>query len=163
VSTGVGLVYDAGSCAESNQSCCSECNHNSLAASGINATGAVVILNMCVCRCCLSGNYLRRTCSCQEVERDKLKHTVGARWADGTGVQIVDGHTPGTNHFAYTATWCKDEIERRGKCGDGYRNGNGRYYLGRLNNHNGQKGVGQGWRGLKTHAVVRWRWLQRPR
>ena len=50
-------------------------------------------------------------------------------WADGTGVQVVDSHTPGTNFFRYTATWCKDEILRRGKCGDGYRNGNGRYYL----------------------------------
>lgn len=95
VSTGVGLVYDAGAC-RSNETCCSYCNNNSLAASGINATGAVAILNL---------------------------------WADGTGVQIVDDHTPGTNFFRYTATWCKDEIERRGKCGDGYRNGNGRYYL----------------------------------
>jgi hypothetical protein len=65
-------------------------------ASGINATGAVAILNL---------------------------------WADGTGVQIVEAHTPGTDFFRYAATWCKDEILRRGKCGDGYRNGNGRYYL----------------------------------
>ena len=27
------------------------------------------------------------------------------------------------------ATWCKDEIARRGKCGDGYRGGVGRYFL----------------------------------
>ena len=95
VSTGVGLVYDAGAC-RANDTCCSFCNNNSLAASGINATGAVAILNL---------------------------------WADGTGVQIVDDHQPGSNFFRYTATWCKAEIERRGKCGDGYRNGNGRYYL----------------------------------
>jgi hypothetical protein len=95
VSTGVGLLYDAGAC-KSNETCCSYCNNNSLAASGINATGAVAILNL---------------------------------WADGTGVQIVDVHQPGSNFFRYTATWCKAEIARRGKCGDGYRNGNGRYYL----------------------------------
>ena len=95
VTTGVGVVRDAGEC-QSDQACCSECNNNSLAGSGINATGAVVILNM---------------------------------WADGTGVQIIDEHVPGTNVLRYTATWCKDEIARRGKCGDGYRNGNGRYYL----------------------------------
>eukprot|EP01052_Picozoa_sp_SAG31_P043596 SAG31_NODE_7314_length_1722_cov_1.138016_2_plen_230_part_00 len=46
VSTGRGLLLDAGACSESGQSCCSECNNNSLAASGINATGAVAILNM---------------------------------------------------------------------------------------------------------------------
>ena len=95
VSTGVGIVYDAGACS-SNETCCSYCNNNSLAASGINATGAVAILNL---------------------------------WADGTGVQVVGEHVPGRNFFRYTATWCKAEIERRGKCGDGYRNGNGRYYL----------------------------------
>eukprot|EP01052_Picozoa_sp_SAG31_P043597 SAG31_NODE_7314_length_1722_cov_1.138016_3_plen_146_part_00 len=36
---------------------------------------------------------------------------------------------PGTNALHYNATWCKAEIERLGKCGDGYRSGNGRYYL----------------------------------
>ena len=44
-------------------------------------------------------------------------------------MQIIDRHNPGSNTLEYTATWCKDEIMQRGKCGDGYRNGNGRYYL----------------------------------
>lgn len=45
VSTGLGLILDAGACM-ANQTCCSFCNNNSLAASGINATGAVAIMNM---------------------------------------------------------------------------------------------------------------------
>jgi hypothetical protein len=45
VTTGVGKLLDAGAC-QSNQACCSECNNNSLAASGIDATGAVVILGL---------------------------------------------------------------------------------------------------------------------
>jgi hypothetical protein len=91
----VGLIHDAGAC-NSTQDCCAFCNKNDLATSGINATGAVAIMNM---------------------------------WGDGTGVQVIKSHTPATSVLRYDATWCKDEIARRGKCGDGYRDGRGRYYL----------------------------------
>ena len=45
VSTMVGLLYDYGAC-RSNETCCGYCNNNSLAASGVNATGAVMIMNL---------------------------------------------------------------------------------------------------------------------
>ena len=45
VSTMVGLLYDYGAC-RSNETCCSYCNNNSLSASGINATGAVMIMQL---------------------------------------------------------------------------------------------------------------------
>lgn len=94
--TGVGVLLDMGACADLDppQPCCSVCNNNSLAKSGINATGAVAILNM---------------------------------WADGTGMEIIKKHQVGSNVLYYDATWCKAEIARRGKCGDGYRDGYGRY------------------------------------
>jgi hypothetical protein len=95
VSTGVGFVRDFGAC-NATEVCCAACNNNSLADSGIDATGSTAILNL---------------------------------WADGTGVQRISKHTPGTNILHYNATWCKDEIFQRGKCGDGYRKGRGRYYL----------------------------------
>ena len=50
-------------------------------------------------------------------------------WGDGTGVQVISHHTPGTSILRWNATWCKDEIFRRGKCSDGFREGRGRYYL----------------------------------
>ena len=95
VATGTGVLQDTGAC-NSTDECCSFCNGNSLAASGVNATGAIAVLNL---------------------------------WADGTGVQRIAEHSPGTDTLRYDATWCKDEIARRGKCGDGYRGGVGRYFL----------------------------------
>lgn len=47
-------------------------------------------------------------------------------WGNGVGQQLVGSHTPGTSKIFYNATWCKDEIAKRGKCADGFRNGNGR-------------------------------------
>ena len=93
--TGVGYLTDKGAC-NTTTPCCASCNNNSLAASGIDATGAVVVLNM---------------------------------WADGTGVQLVSSHRAGDAVLHYNASWCAEEIVERGKCGDGYRGGRGRYYL----------------------------------
>ena len=95
VTTGEGHLHDAGAC-NASQTCCAYCNKNDLAKSGIDATGAVAILNM---------------------------------WADGTGVQFIEKHTPGSNMLHWNATWCAAEIAKRGKCGDGFREGRGRYYL----------------------------------
>ena len=95
VSTGEGLVVDAGRCAAPSD-CCSACSNFSLAESGINGTGAMAVLNM---------------------------------WGNGVGVQRVAAHTPGTGRLQYEATWCKQDIERRGKCSDGFRGGNGKYFL----------------------------------
>eukprot|EP00912_Choanoflagellata_sp_UC4_P001919 UC4_evm1s1233 len=99
--TGKGLVKDAGQCNVSDpnplfHTCCSYCNANSLSESGINATGASMILNA---------------------------------WADGTGAEIIKFHNPGTDSLIYDATWCKDEIIKRGKCSDGFRGGYGKYFL----------------------------------
>jgi len=94
-STGIGYLTDAGACNASTP-CCASCNNNSLAASGIDATGAVAILNL---------------------------------WADGTGAQVIERHRPGDGVLHYNATWCAAEVAQRGKCGDGYRDGRGRYYL----------------------------------
>lgn len=47
---------------------------------------------------------------------------------------MISKHKKNTNILYYNATWCAEEIIRRGKCADGYRNGRGRYYLeGSLN------------------------------
>ena len=46
-----------------------------------------------------------------------------------TGVEKISHHVPGTHILRWNATWCKDEISRRGKCDDGFREGRGRYYL----------------------------------
>lgn len=48
VKSGVGELTDAGPCA-SPSDCCSACNANGLAASGVNATGALAILNLWSC------------------------------------------------------------------------------------------------------------------
>eukprot|EP00756_Hemistasia_phaeocysticola_P065414 Hpha_TRINITY_DN8539_c0_g1::TRINITY_DN8539_c0_g1_i1::g.146388::m.146388 len=99
VKTGKGKIVDAGACTNSSD-CCSLCNFNDLARSGVNATGAIAIMNS---------------------------------WANGVGLDRIGVHTPGEGILNYDATWCKAEIIRRGKCGDGYRS-NGRYYLeGTLN------------------------------
>jgi len=50
-------------------------------------------------------------------------------WANGVGFEPVAFHEPGSNTLHYTPQWCKAEFERRGKCADGYRNGEGKYYL----------------------------------
>jgi hypothetical protein len=48
LSTGEGLLHDAGKCADP-ADCCSHCNSHDLAKSGVNATGALAILNMWSC------------------------------------------------------------------------------------------------------------------
>ena len=45
VKTGDGRLQDAGACA-TGEECCGLCNHNDLAKSGVNATGAVAVLNL---------------------------------------------------------------------------------------------------------------------
>ena len=47
--TGEGLLTDNGKCAEMATDCCSRCNSHDLAASGVNATGALAILNLWAC------------------------------------------------------------------------------------------------------------------
>lgn len=47
-STGEGLLRDTGAC-QSSDECCARCNHNDLATSGINATGALAIVNLWSC------------------------------------------------------------------------------------------------------------------
>eukprot|EP01063_Lacrimia_lanifica_P021677 TRINITY_DN2918_c0_g3_i1.p1 TRINITY_DN2918_c0_g3~~TRINITY_DN2918_c0_g3_i1.p1 ORF type:complete len:876 (+),score=300.88 TRINITY_DN2918_c0_g3_i1:43-2670(+) len=44
VKTGMGLVVDAGACANPND-CCSTCNTHDLAASGVNVSGAIAVMN----------------------------------------------------------------------------------------------------------------------
>ena len=48
VASGAGVLVDAGPCA-SPADCCNRCNGNGLAASGINATGAIAVMNLWSC------------------------------------------------------------------------------------------------------------------
>eukprot|EP00937_MAST-01D_sp_MAST-1D-sp2_P003802 g3802.t1 len=49
LATGVGTLRDQGACAGADEACCSKCNTHDLAKSGVNATGALAVLNLWSC------------------------------------------------------------------------------------------------------------------